>query len=116
MKMVIIIVFVWNFLRERIVKLLYVRERYVNYLIVGIQQFIFNKMMKNVVLYQVSNQLFNYFLVNGGWSNWNVFFECLRICGGGVKFRFCICNNLFLDFDGLQCDFIKLIESMVCNV
>lgn len=72
--------------------------------------------MKKAVLYWVSNQLFKYYLVNGGWSNWNAFSECSRTCGGGVKFRSRVCNNPPPDSDGLQCDPTKSTESMACNV
>ena len=47
--------------------------------------------------------LFNYFTVDGGWSDWSNWSNCSVTCGGGTKSRTRECNNPERQFDGEYC-------------
>lgn len=53
------------------------------------------------------------FVVDGGWSSWNVG-NCSEECGGGVKEKFRICNNPAPFCGGKECSGMK-VETVECN-
>ena len=55
----------------------------------------------------------NAFVVDGGWSDWNIG-ECSVACGGGVKEKFRLCNNPAPSCGGKECSGIE-VESVECN-
>lgn len=56
-----------------------------------------------------------YFLVNGGWSEWQIHPECSVTCGGGVKTRTRTCNNPTPADGGHQCLGLST-QSESCNM
>lgn len=53
-------------------------------------------------------------LIDGVFSDWNFWNICLDSCGGGVKFRICYCDLLFLLNGGRNC-IERDYEEMKCN-
>lgn len=59
--------------------------------------------------------LFIYFLlVNGGWSEWEIWGSCSVTCGGGVQTRLRTCTNPSPSSGGVDCQGNNL-QSQVCN-
>lgn len=51
----------------------------------------------------------DYFLVNGGLSQWSEFGVCSKSCGGGVRIRRRYCNNP-------ECDPSDMFQTQSCGI
>lgn len=55
-----------------------------------------------------------FFIVDGEWLNWQKWFDCIEICGGGIRKCICKCDNFVFVNGGLKClGFVE--EEEVCN-
>ncbi|XP_065052028.1 phosphatidylinositol phosphatase PTPRQ-like [Rhopilema esculentum] len=52
--------------------------------------------------------------VDGGWTNWEGWRGCRRPCGGGLQFRFRLCENPKPRFLGINCPGIS-VDQQSCN-
>ena len=55
-----------------------------------------------------------FFLVSGGWSEWEVWGRCSVTCGGGVQTRLRTCTNPPPSSGGVDCQGNNL-QSQTCN-
>lgn len=56
-------------------------------------------------------------LVDGGYSNWNKWSDCLVFCGGGQWVCSRVCDNLKLEYGGKSCLIIGfLLKIEECSI
>lgn len=51
----------------------------------------------------------------GCWGVWFKWSLCLKVCGGGMKIRYCFCDSLVLVYGGRDCG-RKRIGKFFCNI
>ena len=60
--------------------------------------------------------ILDYFLVNGGLSQWSEFGVCSKSCGGGVRIRRRYCSNPVPRFGGKECDPSDMFQTQSCSI
>lgn len=59
-----------------------------------------------------------FFIDNGSnylWSNWSLWFICIKFCGGGFCVRICDCVDNFIRKNGNECDGVNN-DVINCNM
>ena len=70
--------------------------------------------LSSVVFYEISTKKL-FFIVDGGFSDWDEWGPCTAQCGGGDQTRSRRCDNPVPEFGGLDCDG-DYTECQRCNM